>query len=71
MDTSHPRFLLLPPRSHHPYTPRLDRTTVAPLGEGYHLAEKYGHLADPYCTLEDLTHSRLGTAKVEQVLPSK
>ena len=39
--------------------------------EAYHLAERYGHLANPNCTLEDSHHSRLGTAKVEWVLPSK
>ena len=67
----HPHFLLLPPPSHHPYTPRSDRTTWAPLGEGYHPDERYGHPEDPDCTLEDSPRSRLGTAMVERVLPSR
>ena len=30
-----------------------------------------GHLEEPDCTEEDSLHFRLGTAKVERVLPSK
>ena len=43
----HPRFLLSPPQSHHPYTPRLCRSTTAPPAEGYHQGERYGHPEDP------------------------
>ena len=32
----HPHFLLLPPQPHHPYTPRLCRSTTAQLEGGYH-----------------------------------
>ena len=46
----HPHFLLLPPQPHHPYTPRLCRSTTDPLGEGYHPDVKCGHLAGPGCT---------------------
>ena len=67
----HPHFPLLPPQTHHPYTPRLCRTTTAPLGEGFHPVTKYGHPAILDCTLEDSRHSRLSTAKVEWVLPSR
>ena len=67
----HPHFLLLPLQPHHPYTPRLYQSTTAPLGEGHHPAERYDHPEDPNCTEEDFHRSRLGTAKVEWVLPSK
>ena len=67
----HPHFLLSPLLPHHPYTPRLCRSTTAPLGEGHHPAWKYGHPATLNCTEEDSPCSRLGTAKVERVLPSK
>ena len=67
----HPHFLLLPPQPHHPYTPHLCRSTTAPPGEGYHPVKKCGHPADPDYTSEDSHHSRLGTAKVEWVLPSR
>ena len=43
----HPHFLLLPPQPHHPYTPRLCRSTTAPPGEGYHPVEMCGHPEDP------------------------
>ena len=68
---SHPHFLLFPPQLHHPYTPRLCRSTTAPLAEGYHPVERYGHPEDPCCTEEDFRRSRLGIAKVERVLPSR
>ena len=67
----HPHFLLFPPQPHHPYTPRLYQPTRAPPGEGHHLGEKCGRLANLSCTSEDFLHSRLGTAKVERVLPSR
>ena len=67
----HSHFLLLPPQSHHPYTPRLCRTTTALFGGGYHPVAKCGHPEDLSCTEEDSSHSRLGTAKVEWVLPSR
>ena len=35
------------------------------------LDEKYGPEEDPTNTIEDFDHSRLGTAMVEQVLPSE
>ena len=66
----HPHFLPPPPQPHHPYTPRLRRSTMAPLGEGSHQDERCGHPADLGCTSEDSPRSRLGTARVEQVLPS-
>ena len=47
---SHPRFLLFPLLSHHPYTPHLCQSTTAPLGEGYHLAVRYGHPEELNCT---------------------
>ena len=47
---SHPHSLLPPPQPHRPYTPRLDQTTTAPPGEGYHLVAKCGHQEDPDCT---------------------
>ena len=67
----HPHFLLLPPQTHHPYTPRLCRSTTAPPGEGYHPVAKYGYQEDPGYTSEDSRHSRLGIAKVVWVLPSR
>ena len=67
----HPHSLPLPLQLHHPYTPHLCRSTTAPLEGGYHPVKKYGHPGDPCCTEEDSPHSRLGTAKVERVLPSR
>ena len=46
----HPRFLLFPPQPHHPYTPRLCRSTTDWLGEGYPLDEPYGPMEDPVNT---------------------
>ena len=67
----YPHFLLLPPQPHHPYTPHLRRSTTVPLGEGYHLAVRYDYLRDHDCTWEDSPRSRLDTAKVKWVLPSR
>ena len=67
----YPHFLLPPPQSHHPYTPHLHRSTMAPPGEGYHLDERYGHPEEHGYTKEDSPHSRLGPAKVGLVLPSR
>ena len=66
----HPHFLPLPPQPHHPYTPRLCQSTTVPPGEGFHRVERCGHPATLDCTSEDSLRSRLGTAKVEWVLPS-
>ena len=66
----HPHFLLPPPQPHHPYTPCLCRSTTVPPGEGHHPVAKCGQWEDPANILEDSLHSRLGTAKVKQVLPS-
>ena len=68
---SHPHSLLLPPQLHHPYTPRLYRSTTVLLGGGYHPVAKCGHPARHDCTEEDSHHSRLGTAMVKWVLPSR
>ena len=46
----HPHFLPLPPQPHHPYTPRLCRSTTAQLEGGYHPVARYGHPEDPDCT---------------------
>ena len=67
----YPHFLLPPPHTHHHETPHQCRSTTDPLGEGYHQGERNGHPADLSCTSEDSLHSRLGTAMVEQVLPSE
>ena len=67
----HPHFLLFPPQPHHPYTPHLCRSTTAPLGEGRHQDARCGYPVDLGCTREDSPHSRLGTAKVRWVLPSR
>ena len=67
----HPRSPLLPPQHHHPYTPHQCRSTMVLLGEGSHRFTTYGLPASHGCTEEDLHHSRLGTAKVEWVLPSR
>ena len=67
----HSPFLLLPLQPHHPYTPHLCRSTTAPLGEGYHPSERYDYPASHDCTSEDSRHSRLGTAMVKLVLPSR
>ena len=67
----HPHSLLHSPHTHHPYTPCLHQSMMAPLGEEHPPVAKYGHPADLSCTWEDSHHSRLSTAKVKWVLPSR
>ena len=67
----HPHSLPLLPQPHHPCTPRLCRSTTAPPEEGCHLDARYDYPATPDCTREDSCRSRLGTAMVGWVLPSR
>ena len=67
----HPHFLLSPPQPHHPYTPHLCRSMKGPLGEEYHPAERCDPEEGLNCTEADFPRTRLDTAKVKWVLPSR